>query len=263
VVLVAVLGPFLLRNLARGVQIPLNGAGARLWLIWEVPLFLAAVSVLLAGAAAGATIVGPRRGLPAWVAPAAAAIAAILAPIVWEAPGRWPWWYTLLWIGAIALLAFSRRSRAVIVSVSAVAALGATTLVWGRTSRGRVDAAVRDLEGLSQLDSVSVTLLRRFGASLAADSAPTTRETLLKRYVQSEISAAGNPVALFAWPTDERPTASFMTAQIPVPIADVQRIVAESRRSRATIFEAVPTNTAVVLVMAALSLDGSVTAAVM
>ena len=183
VVLVAVLGPFLLRNLARGVQIPLNGAGARLWLIWEVPLFLAAVSVLLAGAAAGATIVGPRRGLPAWVAPLAAAVAAMLAPVVWEAPGRWPWWYTLLWIGAIALLAFSRRSRAVIVSVSAVAALGATTLVWGRASRGRVDAATRDLEGLSQVDSVSVSLLRRFGASLASDYAPTTRETLLKRYV--------------------------------------------------------------------------------
>ena len=263
VVLVAVLGPFLLRNLARGVQIPLNGAGARLWLIWEVPLFLAATSVLLAGAAAGATVVGPRRGLPAWVAPAAAAIAAALAPIVWEAPGRWPWWYTFLWIGAIALLAFSRRSRAVIISVSAVAALGATTLVWGRTSRGRVDAAVRDLEGLSQVDSVSVTLLRRFGVGLASDLAPTTRETLLKRYVQSEIAAAGNPVALFAWPTDVRPAASFMTAVIPVPIAEVQRIVVEARRSRATIIEAVPTDTAVVLVMAAPSPDGNVTAAVM
>ena len=263
VVLVAGLGPFLLRELARGIQVPLNGVGARLWLLWEVPLFLAAVSVLLAGAAAGAIILGPRRGLPAWVAPFAAAIAAVIAPVVWEAPGRWPWWYTLVWIGAIAMLAFSRRSRAIIVSASAVAALGATTLVWGRASRGRVDAATRDLDGLSQVDSVAVILLQRLGASLTADLAPSTREALLRRYVLSDVAAAGNPIALFAWPTDAGPTASFQTAQMPLPLGDVARIVADARRARVTIFEAVPTDTAVELVMAAPSPDGGVTAAVM
>jgi two-component system, NtrC family, nitrogen regulation sensor histidine kinase NtrY len=263
VVLIAGLGPFLLRELARGIQIPLHGVGARLWLIWEVPLFLAAVSVLLVGAAAGAAVVGPRRGLPAWVAPLVASVTAVIAPVVWEAPGRWPWWYTLPWIAAIAMLAFSRRSRAVILSASAVAALGATTLVWGRASRGRVDAAVRDLEGLSQVDSVAVTLLRRLGESLSSDAAPSTREALLKRYVQSDVAPAGNPIVLSAWPTDAAPTAAFATAQMPVPIKDVARIVADARRSRATIFEAVPTDTAVELVMAAPSPDGGVTAVVL
>ncbi len=104
VVIVAGLGPFLLRELARGIQIPVRGVGARLWLAWEVPLFLAAVSVLLAGAAAGASILGPRRGLPSWVAPLVASVAAVLGPKVWEPPGRWPWWYMPLWIGAVALL---------------------------------------------------------------------------------------------------------------------------------------------------------------
>ncbi|MGH7618736.1 MAG: hypothetical protein ACREPM_16060, partial [Gemmatimonadaceae bacterium] len=263
VVLVAGLGPFLLRELARGIQTPLHGVGARLWFIWEVPLFLAAVSVLLAGAAAGATILGPRRGFPAWVAPVVAAVAATLGPIEWEAPGRWPWWYTLLWIGAIVLLALSRRSRTVILSASAVAALGATTLVWGRASRGRVDAATRDLAGLSQVDSVAVTLLQRLGASLSSDVAPDTREELLKRYVLSDVAAAGNPIALFAWPTDAQATASFMTAQMPLPLNDVARIVADARRAHVTIFEAVPTDTAVELVMAAPSPGGGVTAAVM
>ena len=23
-----------------------------------------------------------------------------LPPVVWDAPGRWPWWYTILWIVA-------------------------------------------------------------------------------------------------------------------------------------------------------------------
>ena len=27
-----------------------------------------------------------------------ATIAAVLAPLVWEPPGRWPWWYTFLWV---------------------------------------------------------------------------------------------------------------------------------------------------------------------
>jgi two-component system nitrogen regulation sensor histidine kinase NtrY len=62
ILLVAGLGPFLLRELARGVQVPLHGVDGALWLIWEIPLFLAAVSVLLAGAATGAAALGPRRG---------------------------------------------------------------------------------------------------------------------------------------------------------------------------------------------------------
>src|SRR5947208_11362927 len=114
ILMVAGLGPFLLRDLARGVQIPAHGVDASLWLIWEIPLFLAAVSVLLAGAAAGAATLGARRGMSPWVAPGFATIAAVLAPIVWQAPGSWPWWYTLLWIAAIAMLALSRRTRFVI-----------------------------------------------------------------------------------------------------------------------------------------------------
>ncbi len=74
----------------------------------------------------------------------------------------------------------SRRSRRVILSASTVAALGATTLVWGRTARGRVESAEHDLASLSQLDSVAATLLQRFGLSLAgelrADSRIAPRE---------------------------------------------------------------------------------------
>src|SRR5262249_58651331 len=85
---VALLGPFLLRDLARGIHTPLRGVDASLWLVWEVPLFLAAVSVLLSGAAAGATVLGPRRGAPPWLAPLIAIAAAGIGPVVWQAPGR-------------------------------------------------------------------------------------------------------------------------------------------------------------------------------
>jgi two-component system, NtrC family, nitrogen regulation sensor histidine kinase NtrY len=262
VVLVAGLGPFLLRELARGIAIPTRGVDAPLWLIWEIPLFLAAVSVLLAGAAAGSSLVGTRRGIPPWVAPVAASFAAILAPIVWEAPGRWPWWYTILWIVAIGFLALSRRTRFVILSASAVAALGATTLVWGRTAKGRVEAAERDLLSLSETDPVTVTLLRRFGQSLAQDIAPDTRESLLQHYVTSDVASAGNPIALYAWPTDSGPTALFATSDIPIPRAPVAALVARARATGEPVVAAVPTDTAVQLVLASPSVTGGVTAVI-
>ena len=260
IVLVAGLGPFLLRELARGVQIPPHGVDASLWLMWEIPLFLAAVSVLLAGAAAGAATLGPRRGMPPWVAPAFAAIAAILAPIVWEVPGRFPWWYTLLWIVAIGLLALSRRTRFIIISASAVAALGATTLVWARTARGRVDAAVRDIESLNQTDSVGISLLQRLGMRLVADDAPTTREGLLKQFVTSEIANAGYPTTMMAWPTDTGPVAQLQTADMPIPIGAIGDLVAQARAANITLFGVAPTDAATELVMATPSPTGGVTA---
>jgi signal transduction histidine kinase len=262
VLLVAGLGPFLLRDLARGVSIPLHGVDSPLWLIWEIPLFLAAVPVLLAGAAAGSALLGPRRGVPPWLAPLAAGIAALIAPIVWEAPGRWPWWYTILWVVAIGILALSRRTRWVILSASTVAALGATTLVWGRASRGRVEAADRDLASLSQQDPLAMTLLRRLGMTLGASDAPVTREALLQEYVTSDIAAAGNPIALFAWPTDSAPTARFATADIPIPTAQMASAVMRARLARVLILEPVPTDTALEIVMAAPDSANGVTAAV-
>lgn len=263
ILVVAIAGPFLLREIARGVKLPPHGLDTSLWLMWEIPTFLAAVSVMLAGAAAGATVLGPRRGLPPWVAPLVAAVSAALAPLVWEAPGRFPWWYTILWIVGIALLALSRRTRYVILSASTVAALGATTLIWGRTARGRVEAAGRDLQSLSQTDSVALGLLRRFGASLLLDSAPNTRQALLQHYVTSDIAAAGNPIWLFAFPRDSSPVADFKTATIPIPRDAIARLVTRARQTGTVMLAAVPTDTAVELAMAAPSVSGGVTAAVL
>ena len=43
----------LVGDLARGVQVPTGGVTTGLWLAWQVTIFLAAVTVLLAGVAAG------------------------------------------------------------------------------------------------------------------------------------------------------------------------------------------------------------------
>src|SRR4029079_19165717 len=49
----AALGPFLMRDLARGITLPAHGVTPTLWLAWQIALLLAATSILLVGAGAG------------------------------------------------------------------------------------------------------------------------------------------------------------------------------------------------------------------
>ncbi|HEX7938506.1 MAG TPA: hypothetical protein VF483_05900, partial [Gemmatimonadaceae bacterium] len=230
VILVAGLGPFLLRDLARGIQIPTYGVSATLWLVWEVPLFLAATAVLLSGAAAGGAALGRSRGLPPVVAPALAVFAAVLAPVVWGAPGQWPWWYTVLWILAVGSLAVSRRTSAIVVSAATVAAFGATTLVWGSTTRARVRLAERDIAMLGTGDADARALAVRLGNRMT-DLTALDRGTLLERYATSELAAAGFPAWIAAWRTGQSPSAELSTAALGVRVDALQPVIALARRA--------------------------------
>ena len=91
-----------------------------------------------------------------------------------------------------------RRSSAVIVAAATVAALGATTLVWGATTRARVRLAELDVAMLGTGDSYADTLAGRLG-KLFADAPVTSRRGLLEAYATSDLASAGNPVWLAAW----------------------------------------------------------------
>ncbi|HKO15257.1 MAG TPA: ATP-binding protein [Gemmatimonadaceae bacterium] len=262
VLLVAGLGPFLLRDLARGIHLPAYGVSASLWLIWEIPLFLAAMTVLLAGAGAGSVLLGRHRGLPTWVAPALAAAAALLALLVWLPPGQWPWWYTFVWIAAIAALALGRQTRGVVISVATVAALGAVTLVWGRTARARVMLAEHDVTSLGVPDPEARALLERFGDELQGDVAPASRAELLRRYITSDLAAASYPTALFAWPTDSAPNAALQTATFGIPMPEVAHAVADARRTRRPVVRAIAGDPAMEQLLAVPGSGGGVTAVV-
>jgi two-component system nitrogen regulation sensor histidine kinase NtrY len=232
VVLVAGLGPFLLRDLARGIQIPTFGVNATLWLVWEVPLFLAATAVLLSGAAAGSAALGRSRGLSPVVAPALAVFAAVLAPVVWGAPGQWPWWYTVLWILAVASLAVSRRTSAIVVSAATVAAFGATTLVWGATARARVRLAERDIAMLGTgLDADARNLVTRLGNRMS-DVTSLDRGALLDRFATSELAAAGFPTWIAAWRDTNAPSAELSTGSLGVKLEALRLFVSRARQTR-------------------------------
>jgi two-component system nitrogen regulation sensor histidine kinase NtrY len=239
---IAALGPFLLRDLARGISPPPWGVTPGLWLAWEVALFLAGVAILLAGVSAGQALLGRARGLPPFVAPVFAAAAALIAPLLWEAPGSWPDWYPALWILAIGSLALARRARGFVLTAAVVAACGAATLVWGTVAKKRVELAERDVAGLSTPDVAAQDLLTRMARDLEQGTPPTSRAELLQRYVRSDLDDAGYPAELTSWSWTEdgglRPDASLELSEFQPALPEVASVVAEARRTGAAVMRA-------------------------
>ena len=212
-------GPFIVGALARGITPPAEGAGASLWLNWNVPLCLAATALLVLAGWAGRSALEGRGVRPA-AGPLLALIAAAVAPLVWNAPGQWPQWYSLLWVLAVGALVVARPSRRALLAAALVAGLAATTVVWGSTSRGRVELAERDVQGLDSPDSYGVTLAARLASSLEGGELPRSSQTLLEEYVGSDLAAAGYPVALTSW-VGALPVATFGSAPFDVAFDSV------------------------------------------
>jgi two-component system nitrogen regulation sensor histidine kinase NtrY len=232
-VLTIATGPFAVRALARGIAPPAEGAAWELWLIWNIPLCLAATALLVLAGWAGRNALGGRRGVPIWGGPTVALLAAVLAPLVWQAPGQWPQWYTILWALAVAGVVLARPSNRSLVASATVAALAATTVVWGSASRGRVDLAERDVRGLSAPDAYGVKLADRLASAMQGDELPTTAQGLLERYITSDLSSSGYPVALVSWHGNTS-VAAFGSAPIDVAFDTVgmAAVAAEASQSK-------------------------------
>lgn len=196
-------GPFLLRALANGIAWPPAGAGVGLWVGWQLALALVAAALLITAAAAGRVLLGGARGVPSSVAPLLALVCAGAAPLLWEAPGRWPAWYPLPWAAALVALAFTRRGGRQLVAAAVVAGCGAVTLTWGSAVVARQELAAQELVRLTQLDENATRLLGRL--ALTWGELPDRggrRESLLRRYASSELARAGFPARLAEWMPD-------------------------------------------------------------
>ena len=262
VILVASGGPFLLRDLARGIALPAVGAGFGLWIAWQLALALAGVSILLAGAAAGRVALGPRRGVPSSVAPLLATLAGVFAPILWDAPGGWPLWYPALWIGAIGSLALTRRGLAQVAAAAVVAGAGAATLTWGATVRARMALAQHDLERLEAVDENAYRLLVRFATSMRDEARPArTTDALLRRYAASELALAGYPARLARWVPGNATTPVSDLSLAPVnDTIGAQAVIASMARASGVVeIRAVGDGPTTLLVAAVPALDSVVT----
>lgn len=262
VVVVAGAAPYLLRELARGVQVPAPGVPVALWVSWQVTIFLASVTVLLLGVTAGQGALGRERGLPLWVAPALAMLAALAAPLILEAPGVFPAAYTALWVLAIAALAFTRRARAVVLPVALVAACGAVSLVWFSVVRERVALAVRDVHSLGTTDRTAAALLERYALVLDPARAARSRVELLSRFALSDLAGAEFPTEITTWGPDGSRLAELVVGRAPGATYGVNLFAAEAQRTRQPAITEVDGDPGVHLVLSVPHTDGSATTVV-
>ncbi len=262
VIAVAGSAPFLLRELAGGIQVPAVGVPVELWLSWQVTLFLASVTVLLLGVTAGQNALGRDRGLPLWAAPSLAILAAGLAPILLEAPGRFPGTYTLLWAAAVAALAFTKRARAIVIPVALVAACGATALTWFSAVRERVDLSVRDVQGLERPDTDRAMLLDRFTEALDPARAAQTRVELLAQLARTELARAEYPTELATWTPSGELLAELTVGRPTGVTPGVNLLAAEAQSRMAPILTEVQGNPGLHLILALPHRDGSATTVV-
>jgi two-component system, NtrC family, nitrogen regulation sensor histidine kinase NtrY len=269
----ATLGPFVLRDLARGIKLPADRVSLSLWIAWQLSIALAGVCVLHAGAAAGRSVLGNRRGLPPMMAPLLAIGAAVLAPVLWKAPGGWPAWYPVCWALAIGALALTRRGVALVTGAAVIAGAGATTLTWGATVRARMNLAQYDLARLSSVDRDASQLLARFAGDLSAELSvgDTTRDVmsrdrltadaLLRRYAASELAQAGYPARIARWDVSSTDAPATMISLVPVEdTIGAQSIIATiARESGVVEIRAVEDGPTTILVAAVPSTGGRVT----
>lgn len=263
VLFIAAIGPFVLRELARGIQVPATGIPRALWVAWQVPIFLAAVTVLLAGVAAGRPIVRDWIGVPRWVAPAIAIVAAILTPLVLSGPGRLPATFPVLWIAAIIALALTKRRRTLVLPVAIVAACGSVTTIWAATVRDRVALAAADIRSLTASDPMGVTLLDRYAQRLDPRGAARTRTELLEAYTATDLAAAARPAEVASWDPSGGLLAELRVRRAPGITAGVERFADEARATGAAFIREVDGEPGRHLVLAVPHADRTVTTVVL
>lgn len=259
IALVAGLAPFLLRELASGIQVPAIGVPAGLWVSWQATIFLSAVTVLLLAVTMGQGAMAGDRGLPTWVAPGLAVAAAVMAPLLLEAPGVFPQAYTLLWAAAIVALAVTRRARTVVLPVAVVAACGATTLVWFSGVRERVDLAVHDVQSLSRADRDAAALLDRYANVLDPARAARTRVELLSQFARSDLADAEYPAEITTWGSDGAMIADLVVGRAPGATAGVNFFAYETQRTLQPSITEVRGDPGMHLVLAVPHADGTAT----
>ncbi len=211
--------PYLVARLGDGIVPPASGVPARLWLIWQLPLFLAAAGLLTISIALARRRDGPQHG---WAAPLGAAAIALSAAWIgvftWEPAGNWPSWYLLLWLPALLLLLLPADRRATILAIAVLSGSGAGLLAWGAEITGRLRAARADMSSLSDAPDPQVeAALHELGSTLRDSTTPRTVPALYRLWHRSSLSLGGAPAALGVWTGDGKVVVDLKLDELDLP----------------------------------------------
>ncbi len=260
--IVALVGPYLLGAITKGIRFPVSGAPIVLWVAWETAVFLTAVVILIAGLAAGEAMMGPRRGVPLWIPPVFAAVVTALAKFVVMSHGGLPQWYTALWVVAIVLMAVARQGRRTIWSAATVAAFGSVALVWSETVKARVVLAEQDVAGLNTPDPAALALVQRFPAALDTATAPRSRVELLARYARSDLASGDLRVNITSWSPGGTVIADLRVGLGPGTARGIEFFAREAVQKMRPVLTNVPASPGLLTILAFPHNDSSVTTVV-
>jgi signal transduction histidine kinase len=166
----------------------------------------------------------------------------IVLPTWGATAGLWIEWQVPLflflfavWLAAVWLIRAGRRRKAAVnlrTAAFIAVACGAisTFIVWTKTTEQRLQLAMRDVGTLQRADPEATLLLNRFGSSLAEYDSAGTRTDLLKRYAESDLSAAGLQVTLGIWQDTVTPPVRLELAELPYDQRELASLVADALR---------------------------------
>jgi len=211
--------PFVLGRLGRGIVPPAAGVPVKLWLIWQLMLFLAVAGLVTLGVALVRRQDQVQRArLVPLAAMAIALAAAQVGVLIWRPGSGWPDWYPLLWLPALLLLLRPADRRATIVAIAVVSGSGAALLAWGAEISGRLRAAGADLNALSDAPDPRVEArLRELGDVLVRSARPQTTPDLYRVWRESPLSIAGYPASLAVWRPDGTPALELKLDELDLP----------------------------------------------
>ena len=216
----ALVSPYLTRELGRGITPPASGVPMSLWLVWHLAVLLPTVALTIL--ACGLLRVKAPPGRPAFPVLGgiwSIAVAAVGVMVFTGRPG-WPAWYTLLWLPAIVLVTRPAPIWATLVGVSLAAGSGASLITWGSALAGRTDLALSDLALLgTEPDPLAQPRLVDLGNAVAALGPAVGAPELYLAWRRSELHRERYPTRLMVW---ERTTPVVDVAVDAIPLEEAQ-----------------------------------------
>ena len=178
--------------------------------------------------------------MPVAILVASRAAGGIVLPTWGATPGLWIEWQVPLfllvfaiWLAAVWLIKAGLQGKPVVhLRTAAFIALAcgaiSTFIVWTKTTEQRLQLAMRDVGTLQRADPEATLLLNRFGSLLADYDSAGTRTDLLKRYAESDLSAAGLQVTLGIWQDTLTQPVRLDLAELPYDQRELASLVADA-----------------------------------